>query len=311
MKVLVVGASGFVGRNLLLRAPADWKVYGVYRSSSTFPLFLGEKKLSNVTPIQCTLANEDSITAVRKATGGEVDVCIMTWGNSDIALSASSPLVDLHANVIPILNILESLDIHRIVFVSSGAVYLGNSGIVHEDSPTNPSVPYGISKLASELYIRAYAQHRKEGMQYVIARFFGAYGPYEPARKIYTNLVKSFGLKREQTFRIRGDGENLIDAMYVSDAVDGLLRMATMPAENMTVNFAVGHPISIKDLVHRAAAVFGIRDVQIIADGFTHEPISFVADTSLMKQRFDFNPTISFEDGIVMLHNHLKEQALI
>jgi UDP-glucose 4-epimerase len=308
MKVLLVGASGFLGRNILLRTPSEWHVFGVYRSNEHFPLFLRNKRLLNVTPIQSFLSNDDSIKRLRSVTGGGVDVCIMVWGNSDIALSADSPLFDLHANLIPLLNILESVDIHRFVFVSSGAVYLGNAGLVNESSPTNPSVPYGVSKLASELYIKSFVQHRQQSMQYVIARFFGAFGPYEPARKIYTNLVKLFALKGERTFRIRGDGTNLIDAMYVSDAVEGILRMATMEAENVTVNFAVGHPISIRDLVHRAAAVFGIQDVEIISDGFTHEPISFVADTSLMKRHFGFDPTVSLEDGIVLLYNHLRDQ---
>ncbi|MBT7453211.1 MAG: NAD(P)-dependent oxidoreductase, partial [Gemmatimonadetes bacterium] len=304
MKILLLGASGFLGRNLLLGAPDNWETIAVYRSDETFPGFLRERGLQNVTPLRCT---DDGtwFDELREAVGGSVDACVVAWGNSDIALSVENPLDDLSANVVTLLHLLASVEMGRMVFVSSGSVYLGNEGLVSESAPTNPTVPYGVSKLASELYIQSHAEHRQPNMNFVIARFFGAFGPYERPRKIYTKLVQSFAFNHERTFTVRGDGTNLIDAMVVSDAVAGLIRMVEAPVKNVIVNFAAGDPCSISDLIYRAASVLGIEDVQVIHEGVTKEPISFVADTTRMKQLFDFEPQASFEDGILALRDHL------
>ena len=55
-----------------------------------------------------------------------------------------------------------------------------------------------------------------------MVRFFGAYGPYEASHKIYTRLVRAFALESRNTYTIYGDGANLIDAMYVDDAIDAV-----------------------------------------------------------------------------------------
>ena len=49
MKVVVTGAAGFIGRNVLLRAPRDWEILALYRRSTDFETFVSEQRLSNVT----------------------------------------------------------------------------------------------------------------------------------------------------------------------------------------------------------------------------------------------------------------------
>jgi nucleoside-diphosphate-sugar epimerase len=308
MKVLVVGASGFLGRNILLEAPRDWQIVGVYRDSSTFLDFVRERGLQNVVPLRSSLQDKQEAESLRTATGGTVDVCVMVWGNSDIGLSVREPLLDLSANLVPLLNLLKAVEIRRFIFVSSGTVYLGQRGIVSETAVAQPLVPYGITKLASELYIRAFVEERRTEMEYVVARFFGAFGPYEPPRKIYTKLVQAFALNGERSFSMRGNGENLIDAMYVSDAVAGLLRMATADAANVTVNFAMGQPTTINELVRRAARLFGVSEPELVHEGATAEPIGFLADTSLMRNLYGLAPQVTLEDGLLLLERHLREE---
>ena len=307
MKILLLGASGFLGRNVILGAPDDWQIVAVYRSDTTFPEFAAG--VANVTALKFSEDSDQFREDLKRATQGEVDSCIIVWGNSDIARSVADPLYDLHANVTPVLSLLEAIDMGRIVFMSSGTVYLGNTGVVDEDAPAYPTVPYGVAKLATELYIRSHVEHRKPETSFVIARFFGAFGPYEPARKIYTKLVEAFHVRKERTFTVRGDGSNLIDAMAVADAASGLIRMATTPVDSVTVNFAACDPCSINDLIHRTAATLGVPNVEIIHEGATMEPISFIADAGRMRELFDFQPKVSFEDGILALRDHLDARG--
>ena len=122
------------------------------------------------------------------------------------------------------------------IFFSSGAVYDGLTGLVSPESKLNPKLPYAISKLASEQYIQFFA---KKGQieNYIILRFFGAFGPYEPERKIYTKLVRAFALEGKDEFVVRGDGKNLIDAMYVDDTIDGILKVMASSEKNKIVDF--------------------------------------------------------------------------
>ena len=103
-------------------------------------------------------------------------------------------------------------------------------------------LPYAISKLASEQYVRFFAERRGQPSSYVNVRFFGAYGPYEPDRKITTRWLLALAAGQRE-FMLRGDGQNLIDFMYVNDAVDGLLKLVERPGERLTVDFASGSPV--------------------------------------------------------------------
>ena len=64
MKVVVTGASGFIGHNVLLRAPRDWDVFAVYRSTSGLEAFAQQHGLANVTPVKCDLLNEAEVKAL-------------------------------------------------------------------------------------------------------------------------------------------------------------------------------------------------------------------------------------------------------
>src|SRR5205814_10129350 len=99
----------------------------------------------------------------------------------------------------------------------------------------------------------------------------------EPGRKIYTRLVRAFAEEKTRTFIIRGDGRNLIDAMYVDDAVRGFLMLLGAESDAgacETIDFASGTPLSIADLVRTAAATFGI-DPEIRFTGEVPEYIEF------------------------------------
>ena len=125
------------------------------------------------------------------------------------------------------------------VYVSSGAVYDGLHGAVTPATPVSPQLPYAISKLASEQYLQFFCERRGTVDSYVNVRFFGAYGPYEAARKITTKWLQALA-RGEREFVVRGDGRNLIDFMYVDDAVDGFLALVKAQGARLTVDFASG-----------------------------------------------------------------------
>src|SRR5262249_45840169 len=154
----------------------------------------------------------------------------------------------------------------RLVYLSSGAVYDGLSGAVTPASPLDPHLPYAISKLACERYVRFYAERRGAPASYVVVRFFGAYGPYEPLREITTRFLSAVG-RGDREFMLRGDGRNLIDFMCVDDTVRALLALVTDPAPvRATVDLASGQPVSVNDVVAAMKRITG-SGITIARDG--------------------------------------------
>jgi UDP-glucose 4-epimerase len=194
---------------------------------------------------------------------------------------------------------LEQCPAKHVVYVSSGAVYDGLRGHVSPDTAVSPRLPYAISKLASEQYLRFFADHRGSVDSYINVRFFGAYGPYEAPRKITTRWLQAMAAGQRE-FIVRGDGRNLIDFMYVDDAVDGFLALVKAAGEKRTVDFASGSPISVNDVVAAMAKSLGL-DVTVRHEGDVPEYIEFRSVDTTMRDRFGITPSIAFPDGLERL----------
>jgi nucleoside-diphosphate-sugar epimerase len=305
MKLLISGASGFLGRNLLLATPADWRVTALWNRSEDFPRFVESRGLRHVVPVRVDLTAAEP-EAIAATAGDAFDAAVFLAANGDPAVSVKRPRFDLASNALALVGILERVRIGRALYFSSGAVYDGLRGDVHPGVAVRPRLPYAISKLAAEHYLRSFTLAGRVGSSAAV-RFFGAYGPWEPERKIYTRLVRAFALERRADITLRGDGRNLIDAMFVQDAVDGLLRLLgdRSPREPFeVVDFASGAPTSVEDLTRTAAAAFGIEP-RIAHEGEVPEYIEFRSTDATMRDRYGFRPRVALADGLRRLAEHL------
>jgi len=309
VNVLVTGASGFIGHNVLLRAPRDWRVTAVYCSTPGLDEFVKRHGLTNVCAVRCDLTSAAAVAEFARATPS-FDACLYLAANGDPAKSAERPAWDLTLNTLGLVTLLEHVRVGHFVYVSSGAVYDGLSGGVTPKTPVAPLLPYAISKLASEHYLRAFAERgQKAGKtvgSYVNVRFFGAYGPYEPDRKITTKWMRAV-MSGQREFTLRGNGQNLIDFMYVDDAADGFLKLTSSAGFSGTVDFASGAPVCVDAVVQTMAKVLG-ADVTIRHEGHTEEYIQFHTVDQTMRERFGVKPSISFEDGVRRLRHFLEQR---
>jgi UDP-glucose 4-epimerase len=305
MRVIVTGAAGFVGRNVLLRAPRDWEIVAVARTAPALEAFVAARQLTHVRVVGCDLTDAAAVRNLA-AQAGKADAALYLAANGDPTISAERPRWDLECNTVAPVTFLENCPVDHLVYLSSGAVYDGLVGAVTPATPVSPRLPYAISKLATEQYIRFFCERRRSLRSYINVRFFGAYGPYEPARKITTRWLLALAAGQRE-FTLRGNGENLIDFMYVDDAVDGLLRLLQASGTSATVDFASGAPVTINAVAQAMARTLGV-DVAIRHEGKTEEFIQFHTTDRAMRDQFGFTPTIPFDDGLRRLTAFFEQE---
>lgn len=303
MRALLTGAAGFVGRNVLLARPAGRDWVPTWRGAGDFAQWCAHRDLPQ--PRACDLT--DPVSVARAFVADEhFDVVVHLASNGDPARSVPEPAMDLRSGPLGLLTLFERIRARRLIYFSSGAVYDGCRGTVTPDTPIAPTLPYSIAKLAGEHYTRALRERLGRIDEFVNVRFFGAYGPWEPPRKIYTKLIRAFAFDRSDSFTIRGDGRNLIDAMFVDDAVAAVARLIDGPALNAAINLASAAPITLRELVERTARCFDMEP-RIICEGSVPEYNEFHADVAASHARIGFAPRVDLETGLRRLHQHLLD----
>ena len=301
MRIIITGASGFIGKNFLLSIPRDWEVIAVYNYNKRFINFLKWNKLNNVKPVKCDLRNFKEVENLFSKYNN-FDVCLYLASNTSIPYSIDNPIDDLETNTLGLLNFLKFFKGKKFIYVNSATVYEGNEGEVDVNTNIRPLIPYSISKLGCENYIKLYANN----FDYVIVRSFGVYGPYESERKIFTRMIKEFSRKKKR-FKIYGDGENLINCMYIKDFVNGIFKIIESKKVNLTVDFYNGKSYSINELVKRVGEIFDIK-VEVIHDCESKEKNSFYCKSEDIWGIYKFKPRYSLKMGILKFSEFLKEK---
>jgi len=313
MRVAILGASGFVGRNLMLNLNKNWEVFAFYNTAKDFPEWFKTHKINTCTIlVQQDLATytcSENLNLVPK----HFDLVISLIGDTRKLDSTLLPLQNFKSDPLALIGFFKYHTCSKLIHFSSGCIYEGNAGIVSAANTINihPFTPYAIAKRTSELLLE-YFRLNGEVEEYLNVRFFGAYGPYQRADKISTKLIKNFYFDKKQTITLIGNGQNLIDAMYVQDTIDWILMVSNHEFKNQTVDFGYCNPITIETLVQFVAEICGIENLDITWDieNAPKENYFFrLADTWFRPEipyKYEFK--VNLDTGIKLLQQHLEKE---
>jgi UDP-glucose 4-epimerase len=257
VRVVVTGGAGFIGANLcreLLTRPEVSEVIALDDMSTGFA--------SNLDGVGAKLV-EGSIldrALLADVIDGAASVVHLA-ARPSVPRSLQDPVASHEVNATGTLYVLEAARAAgaHVVVASSSSVY-GNTNVLpkHEDLPTRPLSPYGVSKLATEGYALAHAS--SFGMETLAFRFFNVYGPLQAAGHAYAAVVPAFvdAALRGEPVTVHGDGLQTRDFTYVGTVTavlaDAVVRRVTSATP---VNLAFGTRSSLLDLLTLLEQVLG------------------------------------------------------
>ncbi len=215
-----------------------------------------------------------------------------------ISFSIDHPIESFQANTFGTLNVLvaaRDAGVERVVYSGSSSAY-GNSEELpnRPDMQANPMNPYALQKYNSELLFKQFSDIY--GLETVVLRYFNVYGPGMADSGSYVTVISVFARQRKagELLTIHGDGEQSRDFTYVSDAVDANVRAMTSDrvGHGEILNVGSGNNYTVNYI----ASAFG--GPTIFKEGRSAEARHTRADVSKTKELLDWEPNVSFENGL-------------
>lgn len=309
MKILLLGAAGFIGTNLTieLAKKTEDEITLVDRSKAFFKPIVG-MDLKNVHILEADLTVDmdfDSILKDQEVVYHLVSTTVPTTSNQHISQ-------ELVSNVIFSANLFEACircDVKKVVFVSSGGTVYGKKVDcpLKEKTATNPISSYGVQKITIEklLYLYRYMY----GLDYRIIRLANPYGPYQRPNGVL-GAVTTFTYKalKGDEITVYGDGSVVRDFIYIDDAIRAIMKIVNGENKHRTFNLGCGYGTSIKQVLETIEKALGIKlNVSYLEGRKVDVPVNYLDISRYEKYYGALNP-ISLEDGIRKTADFMKKE---
>jgi UDP-glucose 4-epimerase len=250
-RYLITGGAGFIGSNLAHTLVAQGESVRILDDfSSGRP-----KNLDGIDDrVEIVRGDLRDPGAVARAVQG-IEIVFHQAALNSNPRSIKEPVPTNAVNVggtVLLLEAARQAGVRRLVYASSSSVYGELSPVLPktEELPLLPKAPYGVSKLAAELYCRVFAQ--VYGIETVSLRYFNVFGPRQHPDSEYAAVIPRF-LRRMlagQRPVIYGDGEQSRDFTPVANVVEANLCAAAATAGiGGAFNVACGQPSTLNQLV--------------------------------------------------------------
>ena len=299
-RVLVCGASGFIGRNIFeaLSQRDDLEVFGTYNRRQ----FANHPHL-----IQADLTSKNQVLAITKGFDVLIQAAAVTSGSKDTTLR---PHIHITDNVIMNTLLCEAAyqnTIPQMIFLSCTVIYPTNTErpIKETDLNLNEEVHknyFGGAwvKISAEKLCQFYS--RLGRTKFTVIRHSNIYGPYdkydlEKSHVFGATIAKVMTAKDKIV--VWGEGKEARDLLYISDQVRFIAMVIDKQDYDFDIfNIGYGSAISVSELVGKIIKISG-KDLKIEYDATKPTiAVSLTIDISKAKVKFGWRPEVSLEEGI-------------
>src|SRR3989338_456689 len=301
MKILITGGSGFIGSYVvrhLLENDHHVKV-----------LDLKEPKIRHKNLEFVKRSILDNITNDIKGSDAVFHFAALLG----VDFSDKRPLETMKINLEGSVNVFKSAidaGVKKMIYSSSSEVYGEPRELpIKEDSVKGPVSTYGVSKLAAEIYAKAYNQEFSTDIR--IVRFFNVYGPgQEPNWVVPIFLNKAL---RNEPITVFGNGNQTRCFTYVEDVAEGVLKVFEKGKKGEDYNIGNNQPTTIIELAQIAKEMTKSKS-EIIKLGFGRDTrlkereIEYrIPDISKMKA-LGWKPNTMIKEGVKRIFESLENQ---
>jgi UDP-glucose 4-epimerase len=311
--VLVSGGAGFIGSHVA-------EAYLAAGYSVTVLDDLSSGRRENV-PAAAQFVRADIASPEARDLLAEGGFAVLNHhaAQMDVRVSVADPALDARINLIGLLQLLEGArrgGTRRVVFASSGGVVYDERGVLPhgEDARKLPVSPYGVSKLASEHYLAAYA--RLYRLEVVSLRYANVYGPRQsPHGEAGVVAIFSSRFRRGEPVTIYGDGRQTRDYVYVRDVAQANLTATNWRApepesiDSVAFNVGTGVETSVNDLAAMLASIAGGRVPLSHAPARTGELQRSALDPAKAGRELGWRPTTALAEGLKQTYAWIREAA--
>ena len=326
--ILVTGAAGFIGANLVkeLLSTTNDKIVGIDNLNTYYDVSLKEYRLKEIenlngdfTFVKGSIADKALLDSLFETYN--FNIVVNLAAQAGVRYSITNPDVYIESNMIGFYNILEECRHHpveHLVYASSSSVYGSNKKVPYstDDKVDNPVSLYAATKKSNELFAHAYS--KLYNIPSTGLRFFTVYGPAGRPDMAYFSFTNK--LIKGETIKIFNYGNCKRDFTYVDDIVKGIkLVMDKAPEKKngedglpippyAVYNIGNNNPENLLDFVQilseelvRAGVLPSDYDFEshkeLVAMQPGDVPITF-ADTTALERDFGFKPSTTLRDGL-------------
>lgn len=273
--VLVTGAGGFIGSNLIKRLVSlKASVIGI----DDFSFGNKDNIPSHVPYHMVDVSNKDALEESLKGIN-KIDYIFHFGAPCTVRMFETDPVGSVQKTIVGFTNIVGVAKRFNsfLIYPSSGNVYGNTSKNVETEIP-KPTNLYGVSKYITE-HIASISNICSLGY-----RIFAGYGPGEEHKGEYACVVTIFANKllKGEEIEIWGDGSQTRDFIYITDIVDALIKGAELRPDCEIINLGSGMSMSFKDLIKILANFLNV-DYKV---QYVKKPSSYVEKTEADLERF-------------------------
>lgn len=301
-RIAITGAAGFIGRHLVpILLERNHVVHAIVRDFAD----TCDGAVNHVVP-------SFSTRKISKALE-ECDTLIHLAWSTVPSTSSGQPLLELESNLIPSLQLINSLQdspITRILFLSSGgAIPLSHALPLIPDGTPFPRSYYGSAKVAVEQFLMALSAQSDKSI--TIIRPTNLYGPRQP-------LVPGFGLIstlvdhliNNKQVTIWGDGSVRKDFLFISDLVELLVRVIeSRPIESPAIlEVGSGQSHSILEVVEMLELISGKKIERAHLSAREIDPVDITINLSNVKSATGWAPATPLQAGLEAVYEWAVRQ---
>lgn len=289
MKIVITGANSFIGKRLVKRLLAlDYQLVLVLRPEHSIP-----NHDENIRIIPLDMEKYGQLGELV----GACDCFVhLAWDGTrgDTRMDAIRQHRNVEFSTQAVCSMLLA-GCRRIITAGSQAEYGPHSDQISEETVCRPNTEYGKAKL--EFYHNVVALCEQGGISYKEPRFFSLYGPGDFPGAMIISILQD--MLAGNICRLT-QGVQLWDYLYIEDAVDGLVKLCTMPCSDGIYNFGSGDVRPLREYIEEMARITRSKSKLLFGDIPYPETgmVSLWPDITKLRQELDWQPTITFAEGV-------------